>query len=805
MATTLRLTGLLSLAALCALEPSAVADTAPPGAGVYVFDVTVAPVRLDGTFPLTIQTAGGDISGPLVVSTDVRGRLSGTLAAGGSTFTVTGAATYSAKGYRLSMTAKTGKESISFDGTLAAAAFTGRAKGKGLIAPGKNTFTLDVSLAGPRTASLVAVLEAGRHGKLSGTGTGDVGGVPLTLKARGSSAKSFSVTLSAKGFRFTGKGTDPISWKLSGFGVSTSGSDLPVTPLPAPGALAYAVSTANWEEGEPIPADVPTTPPARFTSYSVAPALPAGLSLDAASGAISGIPTNVLPSAVYVVTAANPAGAATANLSLGIRINRSKSFDPQAAPFSDDDYRHFLRRTQYGVRPSELAALQSQGLAPYVDAMLIFPTNTTAEQNAFPLLVNGTDPPGLQGSFPSSTQLARWWTQLMVDTQAPFQETLAFFWHDHFGVSSANYDGSELRWIADHVNLLRREGHGNFRTLLLDVARDPAMLKFLDGIQNRRGRPNENFAREVWELFTLGVGNGYTQADITEASKAWTGYKEVYDSATSLNNVVFDPARHDSGAKTFLGQTIPAQNATDDFTAAIDITLQNRPVAEYITKKLFEYFAYEAPPQALVDTMAAYLRSQDYDLKPFLKALLQSEAFFSKRARRSLVKSPVEYTVGFLRSTGLRMTTSTGAFDVAALDSSLNNQAQRPTQPPTVDGWPSGDLWLAAQGMVERINVAHVCVDDTAHQAIAGINVANLLPPVGQRTADTVVDTLVALLDVTLSATERADCVTYLNTLRDAAGNTTNSPFDGSSQAQLDERVRGLIWILAQHPTYQSR
>jgi uncharacterized protein (DUF1800 family) len=545
----------------------------------------------------------------------------------------------------------------------------------------------------------------------------------------------------------------------------------------------------------------------RFTTFGVSPALPDGLTIDTGTGVITGTPTTAAPAADFTVTATNAAGSAQATLTFSVRINRSKSFAPETGALDEAALRHFLRRTQYGVRQSELDALKAGGLGPYVDAMLVFPASPTAwETNAFPLLTSATDP---AGNFPSNTAIARWWTQILADTQAPFQETLAMFWHDHFGVSSAGLDSSETRWIVAHANLLRTKGNGNLRTLLLDVARDPAMLKFLDGVQNTKNKPNENFARELWELFSLGVDNGYTQADIVECARALTGYREVFDSVTGLQNVVLDlPARHDVGSKTILGRTIPGQNVTDDYAAVIDITLEERDVAEFITKKLFEYFVYENPPQSLVDTMAAELRAQNYELTPFLRSLFASEAFFSKKARRGLVKSPLEYTLGFIRSTGLRMTTSSTtapAFDVNALDNSLNSQGQRPSQPPTVAGWPTGDLWLAAQGMVERINVVHVCVDDTTDQARLGISVNTILPPLEERTADSVVDTFAKLLDVELTTQDRADLVSYMNTTRDAVGNVTSSPFVPSSQTQIDERCRGLLWVLAQHPSYQAR
>ena len=792
----------LSLAAMAA----SAADGPAPAPGVYLIDAQIAPVCLSGTFQIAIHTETSTLQGSLDVTTGIRGELTGTLSLPGRTFAVTGKASSTSKGFRVTLNAKDDRDRIHFTGGLTGSAITGDAVGHGVVAPGRNTFSLDVSDAKPQMATIVTTLVAGKKGALTGTATADVCGTLVPLTAAGTPGRTFKLKFKAKHFRFTAKGPGPVEWTVKGFGADVGGSSLPLPLLDPPSSLEYGVTSATYEEEEPIAPNFPKTFMPRFTTYAVDPSLPLGITIDAQTGVISGTPALARTTTTYEVTATNPAGSTTASVAFDIRLNHSKSFAPETDALDDDDLRHFLRRTQWGVRTSELDTLRTNGLDAYIDAMLVFPANTQAETNANALLVNSTDPPGLEGQFPSTTQCSRWWTSIMVETPAPFQETLAFFWHDHFGVSVGAFDGSERRWIIPHANLLRHEGAGNLRTLLLDVARDPAMLRFLDGIQNTKSKPNENFAREFWELFSLGVDNGYTQADIVESARAFTGYREVFDDATGLENIVLDLAgRHDPNAKTFLGATIPAQNVTDDYAQVVDITLQRGQVAEYITRKLFEYFCYENPPQALIDTMAANLRGGNYEIAPFLKALFRSEAFFSVKSRRGLVKSPLEFTIGFVRSTGLRTVSKTPAFDVVPIDNALANQGQRLTQPPTVDGWPSGDLWLAAQGMVERINVVHSCVDDTSDQALLGIGVAALLPPVAERTADKVVDTLAQLLDVQLSTQDRADLVLYLNTVRDAAGNVTASPFDGSSQQQLDERVRGLLYALAQHPSYQSR
>ena len=146
--------------------------------------------------------------------------------------------------------------------------------------------------------------------------------------------------------------------------------------------------------------------------------------------------------------------------------------------------------------------------------MVQYADTTALETTAAGHLVNTTDPVGLEGQFPSQQQVARYWLHLMINNPNPFQEVLAFFWHDHFASSTINLEGSATRWMVDQVNLWRKKGNGNLRQLLLDMSRDSVMLFFLDGVLNTKSAPNENFAREFWELFTLGVDNGYTQADI---------------------------------------------------------------------------------------------------------------------------------------------------------------------------------------------------------------------------------------------------------------------------------------------------
>jgi uncharacterized protein (DUF1800 family) len=363
------------------------------------------------------------------------------------------------------------------------------------------------------------------------------------------------------------------------------------------------------------------------------------------------------------------------------------------------------------------------------------------------------------------------------------------------------------------ITLWRQQGNGNLRSLLLSMAHDWVMLRWLDGQSNTKNAPNENFAREFWELFTLGVDNGYTQADIVQAAKAFTGWRSRYNATTNQEYMEFYAPNHDAGTKTFFGQTIAAQNVTDDYQAVVDITLDNRPVAEFICRKLFEYFCHEDGSTIAVDAMAALLRASNYELKPLLKAMFKSEAFFSPASRVGIVKNPVEHVIGFIRSTGLLpINNKAPATDPVAwptntlttLDAVMTTAAQRPSQPPTVNGWPIGEQWLASQNMLDRGNAILECIRDRTDQTNAGINVATLLPSPTATAAETV-DALTALLHVTPTAAERQTYVDYLNSAAGAGGVPTPSPFDATNATHLSERVRGLLYVLTQHPTYAVR
>ncbi|MCA8912059.1 MAG: DUF1800 domain-containing protein [Planctomycetes bacterium] len=460
---------------------------------------------------------------------------------------------------------------------------------------------------------------------------------------------------------------------------------------------------------------------------------------------------------------------------------------------SQEDRIYFLQRTHFGFRPQDLQRLNQMGYENYLDWMLSLQQDPTLEAQALSATVADKD-------FPNTTEVARWWEWLMVHNDNPFQEHLAMFWHDHFATSDEVLDAQSMWWMFNHINLWRFHGTDNLRSLLYQMATDWVMLIWLDGYVSTKNAPNENFAREFWELFTLGADNGYTQADIVEASRAFTGYRRVL----AANNagpgrdqyvMVFDNNRHDNTSKSIFGLTLNG-NSQQEYQDMVDLTLANKPVAEFICRKLWEYYVYPNPPQSVVDNLAGDLRQSNYDMKTLFKRIFLSKAFFSPTAKRSLIKSPVEHNIGFMRTTGLEVSPS-------RIDSSLIDIGQRPSQPPTVNGWPSGESWLSSQALLERANFLRDCVYYSHESAQSGVDVGDLIP--GNKTsAPEVVDHLAWLLQVELEANQRQACIDYLNTDRNSGGNFSD-PWNFQDPVDRNKKIRGLLYILGQHPSYQLR
>lgn len=601
------------------------------------------------------------------------------------------------------------------------------------------------------------------------------------------------------------------SWTISLFALfvfassACGGGGAPPVDPNVPQDLAYDAPSYTVRTDDPVTPNTPTWTGGTPTSFSCVPDLPAGLVINPTSGIISGTPTEATPSQVHTITASNESGQDTANITIEVLWAEAKSILPKAN-LTDDDIRHFLDRTHFGFSDGHYAQIQTQGMSAYVGAMTALPPQTQMETDARnTYLVDDDDPNAM---FPSHQDLINWWAYMQVVNPNPFQEVVGLHWHDHFATSSEVLEGSNVYYMIGHVNLLRHMGTGNLRTFLTAIARDWAMLEWLDGVRNNGAdgqEPNENFGREWFELFCLGVDNGYTQTDIVEAARAFTGYRARYNNTTGQSYVEFSAARHDGGSKTVLGVTIPAQDTTDDYQAMTDLTLALQdPVsghsrcARWIVRSIVRRFAMHDPSEELINQLAGVLEGAGWELKPVFDTLFLSEAFYSAQAKEGFVKSPIEHLVGFQRSTQLYGDPN----QVTRRAVLLGNTA---TQPPTVDGWPEDEGWLSAQALVDRANVVKYLIRDAKTiQDGLNIDVADLLPP-GLPTSLEVVDSLALRLHLDLTTAERNELATYLDTDRLGNGTIVSSPFDANNSTHIDQRVRGLLYMMALHPTYMTR
>src|SRR5882724_9979584 len=298
-------------------------------------------------------------------------------------------------------------------------------------------------------------------------------------------------------------------------------------------------------------------------------------------------------------------------------------------------------------------------------------------------------------------ELKRWWLERMASGPRPLQEKMVLFWHGHFATSMEKVRDAYLMWRQNE--LFRRLATGNWLEMLTDVGKDPAMLVWLDQAQSRKEHPNENFAREVMELFSLGEGH-YTEHDITEAARALTGW-----SYNLLQEIfVYRPLFHDNGMKTIFGQT--GNFNGEDFLAQI---VKQPQSAIFITAKLWNFFAGLMPSPQLNEALAEVFRANGNNFKPLLRAMFRSEEFYDNAVLRNAVKSPVQWLVGSVRMLECDLLP---AFVCAAITRSLGQDL---FAPPNVKGWDGGMSWITTNTLLTRYNDAATLVQGTIQQMSA--------------------------------------------------------------------------------------
>jgi uncharacterized protein (DUF1800 family) len=382
------------------------------------------------------------------------------------------------------------------------------------------------------------------------------------------------------------------------------------------------------------------------------------------------------------------------------------------------DMAHLLRRATFGPTPAEVDAAVAKGLNATV-ADLLTPAGTDAGAVATPVPSLGSDPGATINARSSAAdrkaaQQARqaqvqtiiaWWTGRMVAAQHQFTEKLIFFWHGHWATSVQKVRSAAM--MVNQLQTFRQYGNGTFANLLHAMLRDPALIVWLDGQQNTAKAPNENLARELMELFTLGIGN-YTEDDVKQAARALTGW--TVDAATLT--AVFVPRRHDAGSKTILGATA---NFDADSFAALLLSQASQPV--HIAQRLWYRFGSgEGIPAATqARLVAAY--GADRNIAAMLRALFTDEAFPATRGQ--LVKQPVEWLVGAMRQLGLDPARFSDA-QRRQLLAGLEALGQLPLEPPSVGGWPAGAAWLTTSATQARMRLATAFAAAAESSVLAG-------------------------------------------------------------------------------------
>lgn len=367
-----------------------------------------------------------------------------------------------------------------------------------------------------------------------------------------------------------------------------------------------------------------------------------------------------------------------------------------------EDSRHLLNRTGFGATAAEIAELAPLDRTQAVDLLLArlrrepsvpppeFLSKPWPAYRDWPKMTQEDRDKFIPARRLELQQLKAWWYAEMISTPSPLTERMTLFWHNHF-VSAFEAVTYNVHRIADQNALFRREAGGNFAVLVYEILRDPIMLRYLDNNSNRKGRPNENLARELLELFTLGEGH-YSERDIKEIARALTGRGiEV----TTDFGYRFFRGNFDEGTKEFLGRK--GQFDADDVAR---IVLEQKRTAQFIAEKMWrEFVSPQLPPEAEIERVAAAMRNSRYEIRPALRALFTSDAFWAKENRGAIVKSPAVLIAGLHRDLGLPVV------DLQALPVYGKRLGQDLFEPPNVKGWPGDTIWITPALLVNRNDV----------------------------------------------------------------------------------------------------
>lgn len=476
------------------------------------------------------------------------------------------------------------------------------------------------------------------------------------------------------------------------------------------------------------------------------------------------------------------------------RLDLTAALAPYTGPWNERLAAHLLRRAGFGATAAEAQRLGNLPVHAAVDSLIDFPSTDSLPPP--PQLYDARDAiradfggalKAFTGDDTARRQLAkeirknerrslidlqRWWLERMLNTPAPLQEKMALYFHGHFTTASVQ-KGVTPKMTLNQNQLFRENALGNLRDLTWKISIDPAMLVYLDNAKNDAEHPNENYARELMELFTLGVDQ-YTEKDVRESARAWTGW--IVPRRTQ--QATFVRSRHDGGSKMFLGKT-------GNFSGRdiVDVIYEQPACAAFWATSLLNFFVYNNPEPQLVNAVAALIRKNDYNLRPVMSTLLRSNVFYSDRAYRALVKSPVEFVVGTYKSLGL------SEIDRSA-QRALVQMGQIVFYPPNVAGWPGGANWLTSQTIIARENFVAGLMNSPMMDGAAWMQQI----PLKASTAATQLVHTILLGDASPSA------IAQLTGYLDGTGTSALGMLSGEN---YQERVRGAAYLTMAMPAYQ--
>jgi uncharacterized protein (DUF1800 family) len=427
------------------------------------------------------------------------------------------------------------------------------------------------------------------------------------------------------------------------------------------------------------------------------------------------------------------------------------------------DARHLYRRAGFGATDTEIATLHQLPL----DARVNFFVDATAPDDPFD---NILEPSQWEGE----KRVILNWYERMTTTSAPLHEKMTIFWHNHF-VSSLD-KMFPANWMYDQFRLYRQNALGNVRTLAQAMALTPAMLDYLDNRDNTNAGQQQNFARELMELFTLGVGN-YTETDVDEVARAWTGHG--IDPVTGAYKFTRD--LHDDGEKTIFGIT-GNFNGPDVINMIFDHPDKRQIAAQFLTKKLWSYFAYPNPADVIIVPLAQVLMDAEWEVKPLLRAIFAHPDFYSAAAKNGLVRTPVEFVVAVLKSLRPTINWFSAGFGLVGLpaflyaygnlrcDVAAANMGMGLFHPPDVSGWKANSYWLGTSAVGERAEFARA-----ANEAVRK-DLTHPLSGNASLSPNAVIDLVESALGLAFGAESRAVLVAFAAENRATSTAGTDDP-----------------------------